>query len=96
MVNSLMSLAFEASGVMALRMMRLMHGGRMARREAQLMVSEKIRAGFEATARLMAGASNDEIVHTYRRHVALNAKRLGLRSAGSQKRAPRRTRSRRK
>jgi hypothetical protein len=54
----------------ALRVLKLMRGGRSARREAELMVSEKIHAAFEATASLMAGASNDEIVHRYRRHVA--------------------------
>jgi hypothetical protein len=67
MVNSLLMLAVEANGVVALRMMKLMRGGRRARREAELMVSEKIRAAFEATASLMAGASGDEIVHQYRR-----------------------------
>src|ERR1700676_4730925 len=77
MFNSLMMLAVEANGVVALRMMKLMRGGRTARRKAKLMVSEKIYAAYEATARLMAGASGDEIVHRYRRHVAVNAKRLG-------------------
>jgi hypothetical protein len=67
MVNSLMLLALEANGVIALRMMKLMRGGRSARREAKLMVSEKIHAAFEATAGLMAGASGDEIVHRYRK-----------------------------
>ena len=62
MFNSLMMLAVEANGVVALRMMKLMRGGRRARREAKLMVSEKIDAAFEATARLMSGASGDEIV----------------------------------
>ena len=61
MVNSLMMLAVEANGVVALRMLQLMRGGRRARREAELMVSEKIRAAFEATASLIAGASGDEI-----------------------------------
>jgi hypothetical protein len=41
------------------------------------MVSEKMDAAFEATARLMVGASGDEIVQGYRQHVAANAKRLG-------------------
>jgi hypothetical protein len=77
MFNSLMMLAVEANGVVALRMMKLMRGGRSARREAKLMVSEKVGAAFEATARLIAGASGDEIVHRYRQHVAVNAKRLG-------------------
>jgi hypothetical protein len=97
MVNSLMLLAFEANGVIALRIMKLMRGGRSARREAELMVSEKIHAAFEATASVMAGASGDEIVHRYRRRVAANAKRLsGLHSGRSRKRVLKRTRSRRK
>ena len=39
MFNSLMMLAVEANGVVALRMMKLMGGGRSARREAKRMVS---------------------------------------------------------
>ena len=97
MFNSLMMLAVEANGVIALRMMKLMRGGRRARREAKLMVSEKIDATFEATARLMAGASGDEIVHRYRQHVAANAKRLAkLKSGRSRNRVVKRTRRRRK
>jgi hypothetical protein len=80
MFSSLMLLAAEANGVVALRMMKLMRGGRRARREANLMVSEKINAAFEATASLVAGASGDEIVHRHRQHVAKNAKRLSGRS----------------
>jgi hypothetical protein len=97
MFNSLMMLAIEANGVVAQRMMKLMRGGRRARREAKLMVSEKIDAAFEATARLMAGASGDEIVHRYRQRVAANAKRLAkLKSGRSRKRVLKRTRRRRR
>jgi len=97
MIHPLILLAAEANGVIALRMMKLMRGGRSARREAELMVSEKIHAAFEATASLMAGASGDDIVHRYRRHVAANAKRLGKATSGrSGKRALKRTRRRRK
>jgi len=97
MFNSLMMLAFEANGVVALRMMKLMLGGRRARREAKLMVSEKMRAACETTASLLAGASGDDIVHRYRRRVAANAKRLGrLNSGPSRKRVHKRTRRRRK
>jgi len=97
MIHPLILLAAEANGVIALRMMKLMRGGRSARREAELMVSEKIRAAFEATASLMAGASGDDIVHRYRRHVAANAKRLGKVNSGrSGKRALKQTRRRRK
>jgi hypothetical protein len=90
-----MMLVVEANHVVALRMMKLMRGGRSARREAKLTVSEKIHAGFEATASLMAGASGDEIVHRYRRHVAVNAKRPG-RLNSDRSRALKRTRRRRK
>ena len=93
MFSSLMLLAAEANGVVALRMMKLMRGGRSARHEANLMVSEKISAAFEATANLVAGASGNEIVHRYRQHVAKNAKRL---SGRSRNRVLRRTRRRRK
>jgi hypothetical protein len=93
MVNSLMLLAVEANRVIALRMMKLMRGGKSARREAELMVSEKIHAAFEATASLMAGASGDKIIHRYRRHVAANAKRLGKLNSG-RSRALKRTRRR--
>jgi len=97
MVNSLMLLALEANGVIALRMMKLMRGGRNARREAELMVSEKIKAAVEASASLMAGASGDEIVRRYRRYVAANAKRLGkLNSGRSRKRMQKRKQSRRR
>jgi hypothetical protein len=97
MINSLMFLAFEANGVIALRLMKLMRGGRSARREAELMASEKIRAACEATASLMAGASGDDIIHQYRRRVTANAKRLSeLNSGRGRKRALKRTRSRRK
>ena len=97
MFNSLMMLAGEANWVVAQRMMKLMRGGRSARREAKLMVSEKINAAFQATARLMAGASGDEIIHRYRQHVAANAKRLGkLNSGQSRNRVLKRTRRRRK
>jgi hypothetical protein len=95
MFNSLTMLAVEANGVVALRMMKLMLG--RARRDAKLMVREKIDAAFEATANLMAGASGDEIVNRYRRHVAANAKRLGrLNSDRSQNRVLKRKRRRRK
>jgi hypothetical protein len=97
MFNSFMMLAVEANAVVALRMMKLMLGGRRARREAKLMVSEKIDAAVKATASIMSGASGDEIVRQYRRRVAANAKRLGrLNSGQSRNRVLKRTRRRRK
>jgi hypothetical protein len=88
MFNSLMMLAMEANHVVAMRMMKLMMGGRRAHREAQLMISEKIVAAVEATASAMAGASGDHIIRRYRRRVAANAKRLG--GPGRRKRKQRR------
>jgi len=82
MFSSLMMLALEANGVVALRMMKLLSGGKGARREAKLMVSEKLHAGLEATASLMVGAASDEIVGRYRQLVAGNAKRLGRFNSG--------------
>lgn len=97
MFTSLMMLAVEANSVIALRMMKLVRGNKNAQREAELMVNEKIRAAFEATANLMTGASADEIVDRYRQHVAGNAKRLGkLTSGKSRSRVVKRTRRRRK
>jgi hypothetical protein len=75
--NPLMMLAVEANSVIALRLMKLMRGGSAARREANLMVSEKIAAALEASASLMTGASGHDVVRRYRQHVAANAKRLG-------------------
>ena len=60
MFHSLTMLAIDANRVVGLRVIKLMRGGRGARREAQLMVSEKIDAAFKASASLMAGASGDE------------------------------------
>ena len=58
MFNSLTKLAVEANGVIALRMIKLTFGGRRAaRREARLMVSEKIGAAAKATRSLIRGAS---------------------------------------
>jgi hypothetical protein len=90
MLTSLMMLAAEANGVVALRMMKLMRGGNGARSEAELMVREKIDAAFKATTSLMAGASGEKIVHRYRKRVAANAKRLSGLSSRGQKRKPRR------
>ena len=77
MLNSWAMLAVESNHVVGLRIMKLMRGGRGARREAELMISEKINAAAKAGASLIAGASGDEIVRQYRKRVAANAKRLG-------------------
>ena len=69
-------LAFEACEVIRLRLTKLAVADEEADREAQLMVSEKIDAMFEASASLMAGASAADIIGRYREHVADNARRL--------------------
>ena len=76
MFHPLFMLAIEANQVVGLRVMKLMLGGKRARREAELMVKEKVDAALQAGASLMAGASGDEIVERYRQHVKANARRL--------------------
>lgn len=63
--------------LVGLRILKLMVGGKRARREAVLMVGEKVDEAVRAGASLMAGASGEGIVRRYRRRVAANAKRLG-------------------
>ncbi|NOJ46035.1 hypothetical protein [Bradyrhizobium archetypum] len=86
-------LAVEASGVIALRMTKLMLGGkRAARREARLMVSEKIDAAAKATASLMGGASAEQIISQYQRLVTANARRLRKMGTGGTAKKSRRRR----
>jgi len=73
MFPSLMRLGLEANRVIALRLMKLMLGGKAARREANLMISEKVAAAMSANASLFAGASAAEVVRIYRRRVSRNA-----------------------
>jgi len=80
-------LAVDANRVIGLRMAKLMLGGKNARREASLMVTEKMATAIEAGGKLMTGASGDEIVRLYRRRVASNVKRLSkLKSSASKRR----------
>ena len=76
MFHSRLKLGFEANHVVGLRVARMMLGGRSARREARLMVTEKMAAALEANNRMIAGASADEIIRMYRQRVAANARRL--------------------
>lgn len=76
MLHPWIMLSIEAHHVIALRMMRLIVGGRNARREAKLMIAEKVDAAFKANVRLLAGGSSDEIIRMYRKRVRANAKRL--------------------
>lgn len=77
-------LGAEASTVITLRMARMAAGGAAGAAEADLMVSEKVRAAIELQTRFMAGtlgftplgATQGTLRH-YRRKVAANRKRLG-------------------
>jgi hypothetical protein len=69
-------LALESCEVICLRLAKLANADDDAEIEAELMVSEKVDAMFEAGASLMAGRSVADIVDRYREHVAANARRL--------------------
>ena len=69
-------LGLEAQGVIAQRMAMFALGGPAAQVEAQLMVTEKMLAAGEAALMLAAGASNGKVIHSYRRKVQANARRL--------------------
>jgi hypothetical protein len=83
MITNWMSFAFEmarlqaeANTVIALRMMRLMQGGKLAEREARRMVSEKGFAAAEAAMILAAGGSAKKVVRRVRSRVGKNRRRL--------------------
>ncbi len=69
-------LTVEANGVIAQRLFKLAAGGEEARHEAELMMSEKLDASFEASGTLWGGGSALSVIELYRDHVAANAKRL--------------------
>ena len=76
-------LGAEAASVMALRTARIAAGGSAGAAEAELMVTEKVRAAIELQTRLMTGAlgvtplgTTQGTVKHYRRKVADNRKRL--------------------
>jgi len=70
-VPSVDDVGCRANRVIGLRLMKLMRGHRSARREARLMVAEKLDAAFKANACMLEGASSDEIIRMYRRRVAM-------------------------
>jgi hypothetical protein len=73
---TIVMLGLESNRVIGLRLMKLAGGGRAARDEARLMVSEKVNASFEAGAVLMQGGGMVSVVDRYREHVAENNDRL--------------------
>lgn len=74
-LNSAM-LAAECQQVIFLRTMKLAAGGPAAQHEVERMFSEKMLAASVAGARLMRGASPDQVVRGYRRTVRANSRRL--------------------
>ena len=76
------SLGAESAAVAALRMSKMAAGGSAGAREAALMVSEKVQAGLELQALLLAagpqtplGGTNKVLRH-YQKKVAANRRRL--------------------
>ena len=76
-------LGAEAPTVMALRTARIAAGGAAGAAEAELMVTEKVRAAIELQTRLMTGAlgvtplgATQGTLKHYRRKVAANKRRL--------------------
>ena len=66
----------EAQSVIALRMMRLAKGGKIAEREARRMVTEKSVAFAQAAATLGLGGSMNKVVRRVRSRVSKNRRRL--------------------
>lgn len=76
-------LSSEAATVMTLRMERIAGGGATGAAEAELMVTEKVRATIDLQRKLMTGAlgstplsGSQGIVRHYQRKVAANRRRL--------------------
>lgn len=77
------TLGIESASVIGLRTMKLAAGGAAARREAELMVSEKLGTAFDVQLQLMTGGfglnpatATRRAVDTYARKVRANRKRL--------------------
>ena len=74
---TIVMLGLESNRVIGLRLMKLAGGGRAARDEARLMVSEKVNASFEAGVALMQGGACSRSL-TDREQVAENNDRLSF------------------
>jgi len=72
----MMGMAFEASQVIPMRLMKIAAGGAAGRREARRMVHEKIVAAGSAGATLATGGSPEKVVRQIRRKVRANRRRL--------------------
>jgi hypothetical protein len=74
--NAVIMLALESNRVIGLRFAKIAQGGTVAWDEAQLMVSEKMRAFAEATETLMTGGTTAAVLSRYQEHVTANVGRL--------------------
>ena len=72
----MMGMAFEASQVIPMRLMKIAAGGPAARREARRMVHEKVVAAGHAGVTLATGGSPEKVVRQIRRKVRANRRRL--------------------
>lgn len=72
-------LSLQAQQVIALRMLKLAHGGKRARAEASRMAAEKVAEGWGLAATMVRGGSASKAVKKIRRRVRGNAKRLSRR-----------------
>ncbi|MEO7567196.1 MAG: hypothetical protein ABIS49_11165 [Aestuariivirga sp.] len=66
----------EAQRVIALRIRKMAMGDFSAQKEAQLMVSEKVKASVEAATTGATGGSPQMVLRRYRTIMRANAKRL--------------------
>ena len=69
-------LILKSSRMVGLRMTKLTRGGSEAGDGANLMVTEKIAAAFEAVETLLTGGNLSIVIDRYREHVTANATRL--------------------
>jgi len=69
-------LILESSSVVGLRMTKPTRGGGEAGDEANLMITEKIAAAFEAVETLLTDGGLSIVIDRYREHVTANATRL--------------------
>lgn len=75
--TELAMLGVEAQMVIGQRLALFMLGGPKARKEARLMVTEKVKAAGEAAVTIAMGGTPRKVVRGYRRKVQANHRRLG-------------------
>jgi hypothetical protein len=71
-------LVLESNYVIGLRFTKLAGGGSDARDEVHLMMTEKIKAAFEAGKTLIEGGTLFAVIDHYREYVAANNSRLAV------------------